>query len=425
VGRNAAALNALAVSRIAHPGMHAVGTVAGLYLQVLQSGARSWILRAVIGGKRRDMGLGGYPAVTLAQARQKARMARDKIADGVDPIEERRASRTLLKAAQASARTFKQCAAAYMDAHCRAWRNPKHIDQWRSTLHRYAYPVIGELRVRDVELPHVLRILEPIWHEKTETASRLRGRIERVLHWAIARGYRTAPNPARWRGHLDTMLAAPGRLVRDQHQPALPVSELGAFMAELRRREGMAARALEFAILCAARSGEVRGALWSEIDLRSKVWTVPAARIKARKEHRVPLSERAVEVLRSLPRGDGTDLVFPAPRGGTLSDMTLTAVIRRMNEQSDEPRWIDPKSDKQAVPHGFRSTFRDWAAERTDHPRELADMALAHTIEGKVEAAYRRGDLFAKRRRMMDDWARFCARVERKGTVLAFNKSAA
>jgi len=270
-----------------------------------------------------------------------------------------------------------------------------------------------------VQLPHVLRILEPIWHGKTETASRLRGRIERVLDWAIAHGYRTGPNAARWRGHLDTMLAAPGKLIKDKHQPALPVWKLGTFMAQLRGCEGMAARALEFAILCASRSGEVRGALWSEIDLRKKIWTVPAARMKAQKEHRVPLSARCVELLRGLPRAVGTELVFPAPNGGALSDMTLTAVIRRMNEseQGEEPRWIDPRSDKQAVPHGFRSTFRDWAAERTNYPRELAEMALAHAIESRVEAAYRRGDLFEKRRRMMDDWAKFCGRVEREGTV--------
>jgi len=419
MGRKAADLNALAVSRIDQPGLHAVGTVPGLYLQVLESGARTWILRKVIGGKRRDMGLGGYPGVTLAQAWDKARKARDKIENGVDPIDERRANHRALKAAQASTRTFKQCAAAYMDAHSKGWRSTKHVDQWRSTLEVNAYPVIGDMPVGELQLPHVLRILEPIWHEKTETASRLRARIERVLDWAIARGYRTGVNPARWRGHLDTMLAAPGKLIKDKHQPALPISKLGAFMAELRGREGMAARALEFAILCASRSGEVRGALWSEIDLRNKVWTVPAARTKAHKEHRVPLSARAVELLRGLPRDAGTDLVFPAPNGGTLSDMTLTAVIRRMNEceKNEEPRWTDPKSGKHAVPHGFRSTFRDWAAERTSHPRELAEMALAHTIGSNAEAAYRRGDLFEKRRSMMDDWAKFCARVERKARV--------
>jgi len=416
MGRKAAELGARAVSRIEEPGMHAVGTVSGLYLQVLDSGARTWILRTVIGGKRRDMGLGGYPGVTLAQAWDKARKARDKIEDGVDPIEERRANRRALKAAQASARTFRQCAAAYLDAHSKAWRNTKHVDQWQSTLQTYAYPVIGGVLVRELELPHVLRILEPIWHGKTETASRLRGRIERVLDWAIARGYRTGLNPARWRRHLDTMLAAPGKLAKDKHQPALAAPQLGAFMAALRGCPGMAARALEFAILCASRSGEVRGARWREIDLRNKVWTVPADRIKAQKEHRVPLSARAVQLLRSLPRTGGTDLVFPAPNGGSLSDMTLTGVIRRMNEREEggELRWTDPQSGKQVVPHGFRSTFRDWAAERTNYPRELAEMALAHAIDSKAEAAYRRGDLFEKRRRMMDDWARFCGRAERK-----------
>lgn len=263
MGRRAGALNAQAVAHIEGAGLHAVGTVPSLYLQVLDSGARTWILRAVIGGRRPDMGLGGYPAVTLAQAWDRGRKARAKIENGVDPIEERRANRSALKAAQAAAHTFQQCATAYVDAHSKAWRSGKHAEQWRATLQRYAYPVIGEMAVRDVQLAHVLRILEPIWQQKTETASRPRGRIERVLDWAIARGYRTSSNPARWRGHLDTMLAPPGKLVKDDHHPALPISQVCAFMAELRRRKETAARALEFTILCAARSGEVRGALES------------------------------------------------------------------------------------------------------------------------------------------------------------------
>jgi integrase len=250
------------------------------------------------------------------------------------------------------------------------------------------------MHVRDIELAHILKILEPIWLEKTETASRLRGRIEAVLDWAKGRGYRAGDNPAQWKGNLDAQLAPPEKVAKSEHHAALPVGEIGVFMGRLRAAEGMGARALEFTILTAARSGEVRGATWAEIALDAKVWTVPASRMKAGKEHRVPLADPALKLLKALPRTEGTDLVFPAPRGGQLSDMTLTAVLRRMQVP--------------AVPHGFRSTFRDWTAEQTNYPRDVAEMALAHAIGDKVEAAYRRGDLFDKRRRMMDHWARVC-----------------
>jgi integrase len=396
MARKAPALNALAVSRLKEPGRHHVGTVAGLTIQVLPSGARTWILRATIGGKRRDMGLGGYPAVNLAGAHAAARHARELIDSGRDPVGERRAARSSLKAKQASELTFEQSARAYLSAHEAGWRNAKHAAQWRATLETYAYPVMGRLLVRDVMLPHVLSVLEPIWQDKTETAVRLRGRIESVLDWATARGYRDGLNPARWRGHLDKMLAQPSKVAKRDHHAALPLDELGAFMKQLRKQEGMGARALEFVILTAARSGEVRGAKWTEIDLTTKLWTVPGERMKAGKDHRVPLSGAVTKLLRALPRLEGFDLVFPAPRGGALSDMTLTAVMRRMNVA--------------AVPHGFRSTFRDWCSERTNFPHEVAEMALAHTIANKVEAAYRRGDLFDKRRQMMENWASFCAK---------------
>lgn len=395
---------ALTVARLATPGLHFVGVVPGLGLQVTAAGARSWTLRVVIGGKRRDMGLGGYPEVTLAHAREKARGARELIRQGIDPIAQQQAAASALRASMAEALTFKECAAAYIKAHAAGWKNAKHKQQWENTLDQHAYPVIGELLVRDVKLPQVLAVLEPIWTTTNETAVRLRGRIEAVLDWATARGLRDGLNPARWRGHLDKLLVKPSKVAAVEHHPALPVGEVGAFMVRLREAQGMGARALELAILTATRSGEVRGATWGEIDTKAKVWTIPAERMKAGKEHRVPLSVEALALLAAVPKMTGSDIVFPAPRGGALSDMTLSAVLRRM--------------DVPAVPHGFRSTFRDWASERTNYPREVAEMALAHAIGDKVEAAYRRGDLFQKRALMMADWAKFLAASESKAAVV-------
>ena len=409
MARKANEIGALAASRIATPGLHFVGGVAGLALQVLPTGGRSWVLRMTIGTKRRDMGLGGFPDVTLAGAREAARIARAKVKQGIDPIEEARANVSQLKATQAAAVTFRQCALKYIESHEATWKNPKSPAQWRNTLETYAYPVMGELLVRDVELTHVLAALEPIWSEKTPTATRLRGRIEKVLDWATVRQYRHGVNPARWKGHLDTLLAAPKKISVTEHHEALPVADMGAFMQRLRKTNGTGAKALEFAILTAVRSGEVRGALWSEIDLNAALWTIPAERMKMKKAHRVPLSDAALAVLRSQERIDGNPLVFPALRGGVLSDMTLTLILRRMCVP--------------AVPQGFRSTFRDWAAERTNYPRDAAEMALAHAIGDKVEAAYRRGDLFDKRTRMMADWAAFCAMVEPKGEVIPINRA--
>jgi integrase len=404
MAKKAKELGPLAVSKLSAPGLHFVGGVSGLALQVLPTGGRTWVLRATMGGKRRDMGLGGFPDVPLADARTAARNARELIRAGRDPIEEARAAISARRASRAKDVTFKEAATAYIAAHEATWRNAKHANQWKSTLTTYAYPRIGDLLVRDVELTHVLSILEPLWADKTETATRLRGRIEQVLDWATARGHREGLNPARWRGHLDKLLARPSKVAKVTHRAALPVSEVGAFLSDLRSVEGMGARALEFTILTAARSGEVRGATWGEIDLSASVWTVPGDRMKAGREHRVPLSAPAVRLLKALPRMAGSDLVFAAPRGGALSDMTMTAVLRRMKVA--------------AVPHGFRSTFRDWASERTNYPRDAAEMALAHTIGDKVEAAYRRGDLFEKRRRMMADWATFCGQVQSPAAVI-------
>lgn len=393
--RKADELGPLAVSRLRMPGLHFVGGVAGLGLQVLPGGGRTWILRATIGDRRREMGLGGFPDVTLAKAREAARDARDLIRKGVDPIEAARAARSSLKASTARVVTFRAAADGYMAAHETSWKNLKHRAQWAATLETYAYPVIGDLAVGDIELPHVLKILEPIWTTKTETAKRLRGRLEMVLDWATARDYRIGLNPARWRGHLDKLLAKPSKVARVAHHKALAIDDMPAFMARLRSADGIGARALEFAILSAARSGEVRGATWGEIDLEGGVWTVGAERMKAGREHRVPLSKAALALLKRPARAKDADVVFPAAQGGALSDMTLSAVLRRMKVE--------------AVPHGFRSTFRDWAAERTSHPSEAAEMALAHTVGNKVEAAYRRGDMFAKRRQLMEDWAAFAS----------------
>jgi len=370
--------------------MHSVGGVAGLQLQVSDTGARSWVLRIVIGGRRRDMGLGGFPTVTLAGARESARTARDKIRTGVDPIEHGKAARSALMASTAAQKTFRQCALAFIEAKAPEFKNAKHLGQWTATLETYVYPVMGSILVRDVGLPHVVDVLTPIWTTKTETATRVRGRIEAVLDWATISGYRTGENPARWRGHLDKLLPKPKKIAKVVHHPALAMHQMPSFMTKLRAMGGAGARALEFAVLTAARSGEVRGATWSEIANATEVWTIPGERMKAGKEHRVPLSKAAMELLNNLPRDAGADLVFPAPKGGMLSDMTLWAVMRRMGLA--------------AVPHGFRSTFRDWCGESTTYPREVAEAALAHVVGG-VEGAYARGDLFEKRRRLMTEWA--------------------
>lgn len=387
-------LSALEVGRLKEPGLHAVGGVAGLHLQVAPGGSRSWICRLTVGGRRRDVGLGAYPGTGLADARRLAREAREKASAGVDPIAERQAARDSLAAAQAGRITFDAAVKQFLTMRGDAWRNAKHRAQWENTLGAYASPVMGALPVEDVRLEHIVKVLEPIWKSKTETASRLRGRIEAVLDWSGVRGFRQGENPARWRGHLDKIFPAPKTVARVEHHAAVQLDDMHGFLVDLRKMPGIAATALEFLILTAARSGEVRGAVWSEIDIPRGIWTIPGERMKASKEHRVPLPERAIEILRALPTGGADDPVFRSPRGKFLSDMSISAVMRRMGR--DE------------VPHGFRSTFRDWAAERTNYPREVAEMALAHVIGNAVEAAYRRGDLFDKRRRMMDEWAKFC-----------------
>jgi integrase len=412
--RKAAGLSTLKV-RTAAPGRYGDG--GGLYLLVkppndrklaggARDGGRFWLFRYLRSGKMREMGLGaaaGPGATSLADARAKARRLHDTVKAGRDPLADRQADAAAEKASaqqkQAHAKTFREVAALYLAAHEPAWRNQKHRWQWRQTLEANAYPHMGDLPVAEVGTTHVMAALEPIWQTKTETAARLRGRIESVLDYAKARGWRSGENPARWRGHVANMLPRLSKGQRVKHLAALPWGDMGAFVARLRGELGMAARALEFTILTAGRTGEVLGARWDEIDLEGGLWNIPAARMKAGREHRVPLSVAAmglVTALLPMRDADFEDWVFHgAKRGHPLSNMAMLMLLRRMGHGD-------------ITAHGFRSTFRDWAAESTPFEREVVEMALAHSIGDKVEAAYRRGDLMEKRRRLMESWAVFC-----------------
>ena len=407
--RQAKPLSALVVSRLSRDGFHTVGEVPGLGLHI-SAGARSWLLRFSFAGRRPQMGLGSFPEVSLALARQKARDARELVREGVNPIEAKQSAKRAAAAKSAASKTFGECATQYIDAKSPEWSNIKHAGQWRSTIETFAMPVIGNLSVQEVDAPHVMSILEPIWKTKTETAVRLRGRLESILDWATVRGYRAGPNPARWKGPLSVMLPAPGKVANAEHHAALPYAEMPGFMARLRAVDGESAKALQFAILTAARSGEVRGARWQEVDFDAQAWTVPAKRMKAKKPHRVPLSGAAIRLLRARPRGKLDDLIFPSARNGRpLSDMAMTATVRRMQ--------VD------AVPHGLaRATFKTWATECTSFPREVIEMALAHTIENKTEEAYWRGDLFDKRVRAMRAWAEFLTQPPRAASVTSIRK---
>ncbi|GGE17344.1 integrase [Primorskyibacter flagellatus] len=412
--RRAKELKDLEVRRLAHPGPEgrgpisvAVGGVAGLHLQLTVGGGRSWLLRYSVGRKRRELGLGPYPEVTLAKAHEKARIAKDKITQGIDPIQERKDNRAALIAIS-QRMTFKIAADKYLDKKRAELSNPKHFQQWQNTLATYAEPIIGNMAVEDIATKDILRVLEPIWSEKTETATRLRARIEAVLSWATVSGYRSGDNPARWAGNLKELLPAPSKVSKTTNQPAVQIDQAPAWFQALRQREGMGSRALEYAILTAARSGEVRGATWDEIDLDKGIWTIPADRMKMDREHRVPLPPVAVDLLKALPRL--SDKVFPAPRGGELSDMTLSATMKRIHEDQnkvDGIGFVDRVSKRPAVPHGLRSTFRDWVAEQTDFPGDMAEVALAHSVGNTVEAAYRRGDMVEKRRAMMQAWSEY------------------
>jgi len=377
----------------------------GLYLQVSENGGRSWIFRFKQNGRARDMGLGSLTSVSLATAREMAAECRRTRLTGVDPIEVRRTDRREAQLAAARSMTFDQCRDAFIEAHKSAWRNAKHRAQWTNSLATYVGPVFGAMPIQRVDVALVMKVLEPIWSTKPETASRVRGRIERVLDWAKVRGFRQGENPARWRGHLDALLPARGKVRKVKHHAALPYDQIGAFMAALRTREAVAARALEFMILTAARTGEVLGARRDEIDFQAKMWVVPPRRMKSGREHRVPLSRAAISVLKDMQARHQDDLLFPGDRRGKqLSNMAMLMMLRRMD-----------RADLTA--HGFRSTFRDWAAECTNFPAEVAEAALAHVVGDKVEAAYRRGDLFEKRRRLMDAWAAHCQMAAAAGAA--------
>jgi len=409
-------LSAIEVKRLTRPGWHAVGGVAGLLLQIREparEGAqlpRSWILRLRVAGERQLIGLGSYPQVSLAEAREQSKKLCLEAKGGVNLLARKRAQRSALIAAASRNKTFEECAKAYMEAHASDYTNDKHRKQWASTLEAYAFPVMGKMLVADITMRHVLEVLlqetvhrngtsGKLWYVKAETAKRLLDRIRTVLDFATVNEYRSGTNPATWKGYLDTQLPSPRGLKTVKHQPALPYRQIGNFMAKLRKNHSISAKALEFLILTAVRSGSVRMATWDEIDLQEKLWTIPAAHTKTKEEHRVPLQPQAIKLLKSLPRLAGTDLVLPSPTGKALSDMALSQLMRGMRERGELT--VD------AVPHGFRSTFRDWAAEQTLYPDEIRKAASMHAVGDAVKAAYQRTDLLEKRRNLMNDWAKF------------------
>jgi integrase len=401
-------LTALAASRLSKPGLYADG--AGLYLRVGRNGSKSWTFRFMLNGIAREMGFGGSHKVGLADARKKADDARLLLSEGKDPLTQRHLEEKRRAAAEKRATsrsiTFDQCAEAYISAHEISWKNQKHRQQWRNTLATYVSPVFGNVPVQAVDTDHIVKVIEPIWSKKTETARRVRGRIEVILDWAKVRGYRTGENPARWRGHLIHLLPGRTKVRPIKHHAALPYNELPTFMAELRSVQGNAAAALEFLVLTAARTGEVIYARWSEIDLKKRVWVVPPERMKGYREHRVPLSRPAMVALSQMKVPKGLYL-FPGRTPDTpLSNMALLMTLGRMN-------WGN------ITGHGFRSTFRDWVAEQTNFPNEVVEMALAHAVASKTEAAYRRSDLFDKRRRLMDAWAEYCMKRKSAGKSAA------
>jgi integrase len=403
-------LTAIKVTKAKKPGLYGDGD--GLYLRVSLSGTKSWIFRYRQSGKLRDMGLGSVQLVTLAEARaaaheqSKVMLAYRQGATELDPISNRKDLRAAKRIEATKGITFRECAEAYIAAHKAGWRNVKHRQQWTSTLGTYVYPVLGDLPIRAVDTALVLKVVEPLWSTKTETAARLRGRMESVLDWATARGYRAGENPARWRSHLENLLPEKAKVRRVEHRAALPYSEIAPFMAQLREEPGIGARALEFAILTAARTSEVLGARWNEFSFSERLWTIPAKRMKAGKEHRVPISKAAMTILETMAAVRQSDLVFPGARANRLlSHMTMLNALRRMGRRD-------------ITPHGFRSAFSDWCAEQTNFPSEVREMALAHAVGDKVEAAYRRGDLFEKRRQLAEAWSRYCDSKPGEGEVV-------
>lgn len=409
-------LNDLQVRRLTRVGWHAVGGVAGLLLQIrkpAKEGAqlsRSWILRVKVGDQRQPIGLGSYPQVSLASAREQAAKLVIEARQGVNLVAQKRAQRSALIVAAAKNKTFKECAEAYMDAHSSDYTSDKHRKQWPATLVAYAYPIIGNMLVSDISMRDIRNVLEQktavdkdtngkLWFVKTETAKRLLGRIKTVLDYATVNEYRSGTNPAQWTGHLSTQLPSPKKIQKKEHHPAVPYKQIGDFMSKLRANSSISAKALEFLILTAVRSGSVRQAEWTEIDIDNALWIIPAAHTKARQEHRVPLPPQAIQLLKALPVMAGTDIVFPSPAGKSLSDMALSQLMRGMRERGE--------LTVEAVPHGFRSSFRDWSAEQTGYPDEIRKAASGHTVGDAVKEAYQRTDLLEKRRKLMDEWANF------------------
>ncbi len=416
-------LSALKVAKLTKPGLYGDG--GGLTLQITTTGAKSWLFRYMVAGKPFGMGLGPTHTVSLTEARQKVLEGRKLLLDGVNPLVAKKQNRIDAALVAAKMMSFDQCAKAYILAHKASWKNAKHGDQWTNTLNTYASPVFGNLPVAVIDTGLVMKCLAPIWERKTETASRVRGRIESVLGWATTSGYRTGENPARWKGHLQNLLATISKSSRIKNHPSLPWQRISEFLSGLRTREGVSPRAVEFTVLTACRSGEVRGARWTEFDMASKIWTIPAKRMKAGREHQVPLSDAALALLKLIPRNSGamdTDLVFAGTKGQPMSDMSMTSVIRRMNID-DKKIWVDANG-KDITVHGFRSTFRMWAGETTNYPREVAEHALAHQLPDAVERAYQRGSQFAKRTALMADWAAYCSTVPPNATVMPIRGAA-
>jgi integrase len=417
--KKAKELSALSVSKIKENGRHAVGGVDGLHLRIV-NGSRAWVFRVAVGNRiddqgkikvhRRDIGLGSFPEVSLSEAREKAREIKKKIRDGIDPLQEKQERLNALKIQKHRAKTFRECAEIVIDKKTLELKNQKHIGQWSSTLETYIYPTLGDLIIGTINKTDIATALEPIWIEKNETAKRIRGRIESVFDYAKAMGYFEGDNPAEWKGNLEPIL---GNLKQESRpHPSLPYKQVNEFIQHLRQRKGISPKALEFAILTACRSGEVFGAKWQEIDFKNKVWIIPKERMKADKEHRVPLSQQVITLLESIRQyTQPNDFIFPAPRGGMLSDMSLTTLIKRLHEQRLKENglgYIDPKQNRVITTHGFRSTFRDWSADKTDYPREVCEHVLAHKLPDEVEAAYLRGAYLEKRKGLMADWAEFC-----------------
>jgi len=410
-------LTAIEVKRLVIPGFHSVGTVPGLALQVTDAGSRSWVLRTTIGTRRRDVGLGGYPGVTLAMAHESARVVIAEVKAGIDPVLRRREVRDHIEW------TFETCATAYIVSHRAGWKNAKHAQQWTNTLVTYAYPLIGKKHIKDITKADVIRVIEPHWLTKNETINRVRNRIELVIDWAVARELRPdGRNPASWKANLDQSLPAPSKVAKTVNHPAVHIDEAHSAMERIKSSQGVGSLCLQFVILTAARTSEGTSATWNEIDLTGKTWTIPAAKMKGGRVHRVPLSQAAIDLLISVPRFTGSDLIFPGLKiTNPLSDMTLTSILRRLKIMAAP---VDDHPARVATTHGFRSTFGDWVVERTTFGQSLAMASIAHKVVNDSDGAYLRGTLFDKRREVMTAWAGFLA-TPPANNVLQFKSATA